>query len=59
MTEFLTLCCPYCEEEFQVPFEPTDGSSQFIVDCEICCQPMTVKVRVKGTELETVELLAA
>lgn len=59
MTEFLTISCPHCDQEFQIPFDVDEGASEFIVDCEICCRPMTVKVRVRGGDVASIEITAA
>lgn len=31
--------------------EPSDGDAEFVVDCEVCCRPMTVTVRFEDGEL--------
>ena len=59
MTESLPLTCPHCGEEFPLVFDPAEGTSEFVVDCENCCRPMTVRVRVQGGEVESVEVAAA
>ena len=46
------ISCPHCGESFQVPFDSDEGTAEFVVDCEICCRPMTVKVRVRDGEVE-------
>ncbi|HYC70657.1 MAG TPA: CPXCG motif-containing cysteine-rich protein [Opitutaceae bacterium] len=47
----LPLTCPHCGEEFSLPVEPSDGDAEFVVDCEVCCRPMTVTVRFEDGEL--------
>ena len=59
MTEFLTIACPQCSEESEVGFDPDEGSSEFIVDCQVCCHPMTIKVRVSNGEIQDVQVNAA
>lgn len=58
MTESLTLTCPHCGEEFQLAFDPGEGTAEFVVDCEICCRPMTVRVRVNDGEVESQDVSA-
>ena len=38
--------CPYCNESVEITLDPGGGSTQeYVEDCEVCCQPWTVKVR--------------
>jgi hypothetical protein len=55
---FITITCPYCQKDFDCPMD-TDGSSEFIVDCEICCRPMTVKASLQNGELEELQVTPA
>jgi len=57
--EFLTITCPHCGEDFEVSFDPSEGSSEFVADCEVCCRPMTVAVRVRAGEVNSVDVQAA
>jgi transcription elongation factor Elf1 len=59
MSDFLTITCPHCGEDFEVSFDPSEGGSEFIVDCEVCCRPMTVTVRVRSGEVDSVEIQPA
>jgi transcription elongation factor Elf1 len=59
MNEFPTINCPHCGERFQISVETDDGNAEFVVDCEICCRPMTVSVRVKAGTVENVEISPA
>lgn len=39
--------CPYCGEENEIEVDPTAGSRQsYVEDCQVCCRPWAVKVRV-------------
>ena len=58
MNEFLTITCPNCGEEVQLRFEPTESSVEFVADCEVCCRPMSVTVRIHGGEVEEVRVSA-
>lgn len=46
MNDPLSIDCPHCGESFSLAFDVSEGSAEFITDCEICCRPMTVTVRV-------------
>lgn len=52
---FITITCPHCDEEFEYQLD-TDETSEFIVDCENCCRPMTVKARVQNGEVESLQV---
>ena len=42
------VTCPYCGEEIEIYIELDLGGS-YIQDCEVCCNPWTVRVsRVDG-----------
>lgn len=59
MTDALTLSCPHCGESFSIAFDVSEGSAEFIVDCEVCCAPMTVTVRVVEGEIESLDVAEA
>jgi len=59
MGNFLTITCPHCGEDFQMPADPDEGSAEFVIDCEICCRPMTVTISVRGDVIEVVGVSAA
>ena len=40
------LTCPYCGETSGVNVDLTDQSSSYIEDCQVCCQPMQVTLRI-------------
>jgi hypothetical protein len=45
--EFL-VTCPYCGEQIEIYIEP-DVRGSFIQDCEVCCNPLRLRVvRMKG-----------
>ncbi len=46
MNESLSIECPHCGETFPLALDAGEGSAEFTVDCEICCRPMTVVVRI-------------
>ena len=37
----------------------SEGSAEFIVDCEVCCRPMTVSVRIADGEIEGIDVVEA
>jgi hypothetical protein len=44
-----SVCCPYCGEEVEIYLEPDIGGT-FVQDCEVCCNPWTVRVSVDGDD---------
>jgi hypothetical protein len=46
-----TVQCPYCGESFDTTIDLSAGSTSYIEDCQVCCQPMefTVEVADDGT----------
>ena len=59
MNDSLSLDCPHCGETFAIAFEASEGSAEFVVDCEVCCRPMTVSVRVSDDgEIEGLDVAA-
>ena len=36
--------CPYCGELIEFLFEPLESQQEYIEDCQVCCQPILVKI---------------
>ena len=49
MTEHFLVECPYCSEQVEIYVEP-DVRGSFVQDCEVCCNPWTVRVIGAGEE---------
>jgi Cysteine-rich CPXCG len=43
MDEDFVVTCPYCGEEIEIRVE-ADVRGTFVQDCEVCCNPWTVRV---------------
>jgi len=43
------VTCPYCGEQVEIYLEP-DVDGAFVQDCEICCNPWTVRVTTDDDE---------
>ena len=39
-SEFVTIQCPYCGEQFGTPIDLSAGSFAYVEDCQVCCQPI-------------------
>lgn len=40
------LSCPYCGEPIEVLIDASAGEQQYIEDCQVCCRPITLSVRI-------------
>jgi hypothetical protein len=49
MDDCFLVECPYCGEQVEIYVEP-DMSGRFVQDCEVCCNPWTVRVRADGDD---------
>jgi transcription elongation factor Elf1 len=43
-----TVSCPYCGENITVLVDGSVQEQQYIEDCEVCCQPMNIQVRISS-----------
>ena len=44
--EFVTVDCPYCGEAFDSRADASAGSCFYVEDCQVCCQPIEMELRV-------------
>jgi Cysteine-rich CPXCG len=45
-TEFVTVHCPYCGESFETTADVSAGPCIYVEDCQVCCQPIEMELRV-------------
>ena len=45
-TSFVPVSCPYCGESFETLLDFSAGSTDYIEDCQICCQPIELHIVV-------------
>ncbi|MBN1481332.1 CPXCG motif-containing cysteine-rich protein [candidate division KSB1 bacterium] len=38
--------CPYCWQKFAIQVDPTIRQQEYVEDCQVCCRPITVIVKV-------------
>lgn len=50
MNETHVVTCPYCGEEIEIYVEP-DVRGSYVQDCEVCCNPWTVRVSREDDEV--------
>lgn len=41
-----TVQCPYCGESFDTTIDVSAGSTSYIEDCQVCCQPIELSLEV-------------
>ena len=46
MLDLHTIDCPYCGESIDVLIDSSIRSQRYIEDCQVCCRPMMLSVRV-------------
>ncbi|MCR8668910.1 CPXCG motif-containing cysteine-rich protein [Aestuariibaculum sp. M13] len=43
--------CPYCWEHISMLLDSSVSNQQYIEDCEVCCQPIQVKLNFFNSDL--------
>ncbi|MGN6314279.1 MAG: CPXCG motif-containing cysteine-rich protein [Rhodanobacteraceae bacterium] len=56
MLELVEITCPYCGESFETGVDASAGSTTYIEDCQVCCRPMEIEVRVSGEDTFTLNV---
>ena len=46
LNEELATSCPYCGETISILVDESIEEQHYIEDCEVCCRPMEITVRV-------------
>jgi hypothetical protein len=52
MTRWLDLYCPYCGERIEVAVDDSAGDQDYIEDCQVCCRPIAISVRLEDADDE-------
>ena len=55
--QFVSVACPYCGERFETSADASSGPCKYVEDCQVCCQPIEMEIRVDD-DGEFQELLA-
>ncbi|UTW05152.1 CPXCG motif-containing cysteine-rich protein [Amphritea atlantica] len=48
--ETISRSCPYCGEPIELLVDCTAGDQQYFEDCQVCCKPISVDLKVDGAE---------
>lgn len=43
--------CPYCLAEISMLVDPSISSQEYIEDCEVCCNPIELKIKIEDSEI--------
>ena len=47
LIDLVWVSCPYCGESSELLVDPVGGAIQeYVEDCEVCCRPWCVRVKV-------------
>jgi hypothetical protein len=44
--QFVAVFCPYCGEGFETSADASGGPCKYVEDCQVCCQPIDMELRV-------------
>ena len=45
----VVVTCPYCWEQYETQVDLTGGSSTYVEDCQVCCQPIELSLEVSDS----------
>lgn len=51
LDEWIQVQCPYCGEVFDVHATSEEAGQSMIEDCEVCCRPISLHIKVEEEEL--------
>ncbi len=43
--------CPYCGERISILVDHSVESQDYIEDCEVCCQPISLRLEIEADQL--------
>ncbi len=45
----VSIQCPYCGEMIQIVVDCSESGQDYVEDCEVCCRPIAITVRLAGS----------
>jgi hypothetical protein len=54
--EPVTIQCPYCWEMIEITTDSSVPSQEYVEDCEVCCQPILMKVEISNQGIPDVQV---
>lgn len=55
LTEEYFFTCPYCWERISMLIDCSAARQLYVEDCEVCCQPIEVRVRCSKGRVKSLE----
>jgi len=49
--QFRRITCPWCSETMEVEIDLSAGNQTYTEDCQICCAPIVLDIRVDGDNI--------
>jgi hypothetical protein len=46
MLPLVDIQCPYCGETISVVVDDSAGAQSYVEDCQVCCRPIEIAVRL-------------
>lgn len=43
--------CPYCNEQISILIDSLQTEQEYIEDCEVCCNPISLKIHISEGEV--------
>jgi hypothetical protein len=57
LEQYENFSCPYCGGSNDLPVDVSGGPRQeFVVDCEVCCAPILVRIKVRGDTVVSMDV---
>jgi len=50
-----SVVCPYCGAGFEITVDTSQGDSDFVEDCTVCCRPINFRVQCEPGEVVSIE----
>jgi copper chaperone CopZ len=57
LSVFHKIRCPHCFERIEINVETVYGSQRYFEDCQVCCSPIEISIRVEAGELSGVKAI--
>jgi hypothetical protein len=59
LAEATVVYCPYCGQSVEMTLDASGGETQeYVEDCEVCCQPWSVRVTIDTDGIPHVDVSA-
>ncbi len=56
MEEPMDIACPWCGEISTTFFDKSQGSTQYVEDCQVCCRPIVCSFSIDHTGLVSLDV---